>query len=154
MKTILLRVGLLVVLAGGSFASGYYLRSPETVTVTDVQTQTVEKVVIQKEVIKVVAPDGTVTETVKETSTEDKNAVVKDKSKGPDEKIVAAEAARIKAKRDYSLGLVWKINPDELKDSYKPQGFVAGRRIVADVWGEAGYDWADKEVVLGLRLEF
>lgn len=141
----LTKAGLTLAVIAGSFASGYFTRKPGTVTKTEVVEK--EKTVT-KTVVKVVEkPDGTTsTETTTETATD--STTVTDK-KSPNQPMANSTTTKPK----YSVQVNWTPRLDV--DAYKPTGMEFGRRIYdTNAWGTVGYDWRDKSVSLGIRIDF
>lgn len=132
-----------------SALGGYYLGREtviKTVTVHDVQTvtRTVNHIVT---VTRTVHPDGTVTET---TRTEDKQV---DKEKRDES--TASTSTPIGS--NYSLGVRYHLRPADVADlSANPyRGFevTAGRRILGDIWLDAGIQPLTRDVSVGIRLD-
>lgn len=150
MRAIITRVVLILLVAAGAFASGYFYREPEVQVQT--QIKEVEKVVTKTVTVRDQAADGTVTEkTTTETVTEQANDTTADVVQTP-----STKPNFVISKPDWSLELRWNpaavFDPD--KPNYYPQSAHVGRRLFWNAWGIAGYDWQHKEVQVGFRYDF
>ncbi len=135
-------IGLLILLVGAT-AGGYYLGRGQVQIVEKVgKTITVERVRTVV-VTKTVHPDGTTTET---TSTTDKETE-KEKTK--------KDSTSTPLLSDYSVGAkYWAGRGRELDNYYENVEITAGRRLLGDVWLEAGIIPLQLQGSIGLSLKF
>ncbi len=144
-----------LVLAAALFASGWYSRTPETKietvvqTVTKVETQQVDHVVIKTVKQIVTQPDGTVTKTTTTQKTADTTTNTTQQTK---KKESAVSATSVQVRRDYSLGVNWQ--PNFRDPTWTPSSVDLGYRVFADGWITGGYSIKHKAVEIGLRWEF
>jgi hypothetical protein len=135
-------IGLLLLL-GGTAAGGYYLgRGQREVIVKEGKTITVERVRTVV-VTKTVHPDGTTTET---TSTTDKETE-KEKTK--------KDSTSTPMLSDYSVGVKYWMGQGRSPTNYYGNVEVtAGRRLVGDVWLEAGVIPLQLQGSIGFSVRF
>lgn len=124
------------------FVGGWY--SNNRAPVVETKTEVVEKVVTKIVTEKVSQPDGTQKETT--TTTKEENS----KTQAKDPKPVPVITTTLP---QYSIGLGW--NPRHFGgDKYSPSSIDFGYRLLGNAWGVAGYDWSDKTITVGIRVDF
>jgi hypothetical protein len=157
MKEIYLRAAVYLTVAAGAFASGYYYRSGSEIETTNTQLKTVEKIKIERVVVRETSPDGTQKETVTETETNDKQGVAQTKTSKPDENVSKAKAKKILTQRNLAVTLQWGFDYNSFlvpQDALIPVGASAGYRLLDQVWLEGGLMWKHPAVTAGVRVEF
>ena len=116
-------------------------------------TVEVEKKKTNKETKKVTKPDGTIEETTKETTESETTAnTTKESSKTSETKTKTATA-----QDKYRLGVFAARDiPGLLKDPLKKPdwGLQAGVRVFGPAWADASYNFSNKEMSLGLSVQF
>lgn len=133
---------------GGCFAAGYLTRVPAAPkTITKIEVVEKEKIVTKVVTVTETRPDGSTTTTETAQTTSDSQTVTESKQA---EKPVPAVSPTLHLR--YSIGVQWTPRLNE--DFYKPTGVELGYRALGNLWTTAGYDWRDKSVTLGVRVEF
>jgi hypothetical protein len=146
MKEIYLRAAVYLTVAAGAFASGYYYRSGSEIETTNTQLKTVEKIKIERVVVRETSPDGT-----------DKQGVAQTKTSKPDENVSKAKAKKILTQRNLAVTLQWGFDYNSFlvpQDALIPVGASAGYRLLDQVWLEGGLMWKHPAVTAGVRVEF
>lgn len=145
---IITRLALALLLAAGCYCAGWFTRTPEVVTKTNVEVQTVyrDRVQVQTKIvtIKETKPDGTVTETTTTEAKTDSKSSIKEKP---------VQVAQAVVRKDWSVGVVYR--PDFRDPTWAPAGASVGYRVLGDLWidGTMTVD-AQPSFLLGVRYEF
>lgn len=138
MKDIIIRWAALIGIGIASFFVGLQYERQTAVPQIQTVAQLVDKVTTKIVRVKETAPDGTVKETVSTDKIEDRRAAT-----------VIPPPLTIKKRNNYSLGLRWHPS------TYIPVEASVGRRLIGDVWLEAGANWHEKtHFLLGVRVDF
>jgi hypothetical protein len=140
MKWKLMRALLLVGLLCGAYFAGKQLNP-----VTKTEQIEVEKIVTQRVIERVTAPDGTVKETVTENTTSDTIA-------SNEKNVTTAPPSR----PDWRASLLWTPRMDVTTPAelLTPTGGAVERRILGPVWLGVGIDWYDPAITLSASMEF
>lgn len=152
---LLTQVGLGLTALALSFTAGYVARKPEVVveTKTEVKTEVkeVEKIVRQVVKEKTTKPDGTVIERTTKNTQSDTTTRSKARS---DEvaQVVAPAPASSSLRPDYSVGAKWTPRWDQ--PEAQPNAVEVGYRVLGNAWVTGEYDWRDRDVSVGIRVEF
>lgn len=142
MLAIVTRVILILVVIGASFASGYYYRTPDTVTRTKTAVIEKEKIVTKKVVERKTNADGTSTEKITETTTKDAASNKKADIKPPDP---------TPPKNNWAIGLTTNFKDDK---PYIPTGASVDYRLIGDLWITGAVEWNEPQFTAGLKVEF
>lgn len=150
-----IKVGLGLFALALSFFGGWYARPPDVVTVTETQVESrvevkeVEKIVRQIVRETTTKPDGTVTERVTENTQQSTRTKAKQREEESTAARVVAPATPTADpyRPDYSVGAKWdRFDP-------APGSAEVGYRVFGNAWITGEYDWRDREVAVGIRLE-
>lgn len=144
MLQIMTRIILILVVVGVSFASGYYFRTPETITQTKTKVVEKEKVITKKVVVRQTDADGKTTEKITEETTTDKAS-----NKKEDEKLPPVTPTHIP--NNWAVGMTTDFSRDK---PYIPTGASVDYRLFGDLWVTGHIDWNEPEFKAGIKLEF
>ena len=142
----------------GGLGISAHSKSPQTTTITKTEVQYIDRIVEKKIYITdtsttnttITKPDGTVEHTVVQNNV-NTNAQTNESTQTI---IKVAEKTVIKGtQNNYSLGVRGVLTKPYVFDTIPQVEIVVGRRLLGDLWLDAGFNKDSKEVSLGFSFQ-